>query len=313
VGIQRANAKRRKPLKILLFGDSGVGKTFFALQSTPGRILVFDAESGTDLYEGREGFDFDYWVDDEGLKTASIRELNKCIDYLESPEGRQKYETFVIDPISDIWENLQAQRMDYKEQMAIKKGKKDEFTNETEIEAFNQKDWADLKKLYKSLMLRLKNLPQNIILIAKEKEVSEVKPNGEVVRTGEYTFDAEKGTKYAVDFIVRLVYDEKTDKRYAIAIFDKVVNKLKDGIEYKGMSQKEENIFTDEEELKEIIIKIKEKTEDLLDEGIDRNVIADTIKSIFIDKNGKQSANYNAIQNIETARKVLEALQKLGG
>jgi hypothetical protein len=323
VGIKKASAVRKKPLKILLFGDAGTGKTHFSLQATPGKTLVFDTENGTDLFEGRKGFEFDYWVDDEGMKTASIKELNKAIDYLETPEGREQYETFVVDNISDIWDNIQAQRLEYKDNLAIKRGKAIEDRNETEIEAFNMKDWADMKKIYKNMMLRLKNLPQNIILIAREKEISETKPDGSVVKTGEYIFDAEKGTKYAVDFIIRLVFDEKTNKRYAViiksrsdvlkknevvenptfALFDKVVNSMKDGVEADRLSTKEENIFDEEEELKDILQEIHELATTIA--KVNRETVIEAIKKHH------SSANYNSIKDIEVARKVLEELQSI--
>ncbi len=323
MGIKKASAVRKKPLKILLFGDAGTGKTHFSLQATPGKTLVFDTENGTDLFEGRKGFEFDYWVDDEGMKTASIKELNKAIDYLETPEGREQYETFVVDNISDIWDNIQAQRLEYKDNLAIKRGKAIEDRNETEIEAFNMKDWADMKKIYKNMMLRLKNLPQNIILIAREKEISETKPDGSVVKTGEYIFDAEKGTKYAVDFIIRLVFDEKTNKRYAViiksrsdvlkknevvenptfALFDKVVNSMKDGVEADRLSTKEENIFDEEEELKDILQEIHELATTIA--KVNREAVIEAIKKHH------SSANYNSIKDIEVARKVLEELQSI--
>ncbi len=323
MGIKKASAVRKKPLKILLFGDAGTGKTHFSLQATPGKTLVFDTENGTDLFEGRKGFEFDYWVDDEGMKTASIKELNKAIDYLETPEGREQYETFVVDNISDIWDNIQAQRLEYKDNLAIKRGKAIEDRNETEIEAFNMKDWADMKKIYKNMMLRLKNLPQNIILIAREKEISETKPDGSVVKTGEYIFDAEKGTKYAVDFIIRLVFDEKTNKRYAViiksrsdvlkknevvenptfALFDKVVNSMKDGVEADRLSTKEENIFDEEEELKDILQEIHELATTIA--KVNRETVIEAIKKHH------SSANYNSIKDIGVARKVLEELQSI--
>lgn len=323
MGIKKASAVRKKPLKILLFGDAGTGKTHFSLQVTPGKTLVFDTENGTDLFEGRNGFEFDYWVDDEGMKTASIKELNKAIDYLETPEGREQYETFVVDNISDIWDNIQAQRLEYKDNLAIKRGKAIEDRNETEIEAFNMKDWADMKKIYKNILLRLKNLPQNIILIAREKETSETKPDGSVVKTGEYIFDAEKGTKYAVDFIIRLVFDEKTNKRYAViiksrsdalkknevvenptfALFDKVVNSMKDGVEAARLSTKEENIFDEEEELKDILQEIHELATTIA--KVNRETVIEAIKKHH------SSANYNSIKDIEVARKVLEELQSI--
>lgn len=330
MGIKKASSTRKKPLKILLFGDSGVGKTHFALQATPGKTLIFDAESGADLFEGREGFEFDYWTDDEGLKTASIKELNKAIEYLESQEGRKNYETFVIDPISDIWDNIQAQRLEYKDEKAIEKAKRYnkevnlDDRNETEIEAFNQKDWADMKRVYKNMMLKLKNLPQNVILIAREKEISETKPDGSIVRTGEYTFEAEKNTKYAVDFTVRLVFDEKTKKRYAIivktrsdaydkgdiienptfALFDKIVNKMKDGVQVDKLSDKEENVFNEEESLKNIITEINSLATELVGQG-KKNEVIEAIKKHHT------SANYNNIKDINVAKAVLEELKKL--
>jgi hypothetical protein len=329
MGIKKASAVRKKPLKILLFGDSGTGKTHFALQSTPSKILVFDAESGTDLFEGRRGFDFDYWTDDDGLKTASIRELNRAIDYLETPEGRKQYETFVIDPISDIWDNIQAQRLDYKEEKTLEKAKKTnrdldtEDKNETELESFNVKDWSDMKRIYKNMMLRLKNLPQNIILVAREKEISETKPDGSIVRTGEYTYEAEKNTKYAVDFTVRLVYDEKARKRYAyiaktrsdafekaqkfdnptFAMFDEVINKMKGGVQADKISDKEENVFSDEELLKTIIAEINSIATGLA--KTHRDAVVDAIKKHHT------SANYNNIKSLEIANAVLGELRNV--
>jgi hypothetical protein len=336
---KKASSLRKKPLKILLFGDSGCGKTHFALQSTPGKILIFDAESGADLFEGKRGFDFDYWTDDDELKTASIRELNKAIDYLETEEGRKLYETFIIDPISDIWDNIQAQRLEYKDEKAIEKAKKFNRTinlderNESELESFNQKDWGDMKRIYKNLMLRLKNLPQNVILIAREKEISDTKPDGSVIKTGEYTYEAEKNTKYALDFSIRIVFDEKTKKRYAVIVktrsdefeksqrfdnptfimFESLVNKMKDATEVYGTSTKSENVFLDEE-------KEKSKTEDI--KSITRNIASVAKEKAGVSEEAKtkvkeilvkyhSSGNPNKIENIKLAEKCLEEINNI--
>lgn len=340
--VKKASNLRKKPLKILLFGDSGTGKTHFALQSTPGKVLVFDAESGTDLFEGKNGFDFDYWTDDEGRKTPSIRELNKALDYLESPEGSKKYETFIIDPISDIWDNLQAQRLEYKDEKAIEKAKKYNKTlnleerNETELEAFNQKDWGDMKRIYKNMMLRLKNLPQNVILNAREKEISETKPDGSIIRTGEYTYEAEKNTKYAVDFSIRLVFDEKFKKRYAVimktrsdefekaqrfdnptfAMFEELVNKMKDAETVSGTSTKAENVFLDEDkkvgQVEDLVLVISQIDTVAKEKAIiNKDVTFAKIKEFAVDKNGKPTANYNVIKDVEVAKKLLEALKTM--
>jgi hypothetical protein len=66
-------------------------------------------------------------------------------------------------------------------------------------------------------------------------------------------------------------------------------------------------------ELEKIIANIGEVATNLAEKGIDKNVIGSTIKAIFTDAKGKPSANYNAIKDIETANKVLDALNKIGG
>ena len=284
--IQKASSKRKKPLKILLYGASGVGKTHFALQATPGKTLIFDAESGSDLFEGRKGFNFDYWTNEEGQKTASIKELNKAIDYLETAEGIKNYETFIIDPISDIWDSLQAQRSDYKDAVLKSKGygSKVDNRNEASLESFSMKDWADVKKIYKILFLRLKNLSQNVILIAREKELTETKPNGDVIKLGEFIPEAEKNTIYAVDFAVRLIYNETTGERIGqvvksrgeglekgtiyknptFEIFDELINGMADGTETEKIDNKDENLFIENEiEIPELQQKIIDKATEL--------------------------------------------------
>jgi hypothetical protein len=327
MAIKKADKVRKKPLKILLYGDSGVGKTHFALQATPGATLIFDAESGTDMFEGMPGFDFDYWVDDDGLKTASIRELRKAIDYLATDDGRKQYKTFIIDPISDIWDNIQSQRLEYKDQRLIEKAKKDhkeidlEERNETELEAFNQKDWGDMKRVYKNMMLKLKNLPQNVILIAREKEISETKPDGSIIRTGEYTYEAEKNTKYAVDFNVRLTFNDKTKERKAIivktrninmqkgtelknptfAIFDSVVNSMANGEDVSGISEKKENVFNEEEEIKQI------QSDIILFMQQNGGKTNETLMNIL--KKYEKSGNPNKIKDFDQITKLYQELQ----
>lgn len=66
-------------------------------------------------------------------------------------------------------------------------------------------------------------------------------------------------------------------------------------------------------ELEKAIADIGKLATRLADNGIDKKAIGETIKSVFIDGKGKPSANYNAIKDVETANKVLEALNKIGG
>ena len=203
--------KTKKNLKMLVYGDSGVGKTHFSLHATPGKALVYDEEGGTDLYGGF--VEFDFWVDDSGMKTRSYRELINAINYLSSPAGKE-YETFVIDPISILWSYLQEERQEYKE-VHSKKTK----TNETDLESFTTRDWNIIKKMYNTVINSILNLPQNVIINAREKEIVTM-VGGEPKKTGEYTYDGEKNTKYAVDYTIRLVYDAK--KKHRTAVIDKI-------------------------------------------------------------------------------------------
>ena len=249
-------SKTKKPLKILLFGASGVGKTHFALHATPGKTLVFDMEGGTDLFEGR--VDFDYWTDDEGYKTQSYRELRKCIDFLKTKEGRN-YRTFIIDPVTLIWTLLQQERQDYKEDKASRKK-----INETDLETFTTRDWNIIKKMHKGVIDEISALPHNVILIAREKPVVKM-VNGEPVPTGEITFEGEKNTIYAVDFALHLYIDKKKQKRFidvvkdrsghyetgatidnpTFELFDFIVNDMAGGSEVKAVKTKSEKLFNE--------------------------------------------------------------------
>lgn len=249
--------KRKKPLKILIYGASGVGKTHFALFATPGKTLVFDMEGGTDLFEARVNFDF--WTDDNGLKTQSYRELKKCIDYLKTPEGRKNYETFIIDPVTLIWTLLQQERQDYKEDRV-----KVQKANETDLESFTTRDWNIVKKMHKGIIDELSALPHNVVLIAREKPVVEM-VKGEPVPTGEITYEGEKNTIYAVDFAFRIWVDEKKKKRFAqikkdrsgtyetgsviespsFSLFNDIVNSMADGENVSTVKTGEEGLFTE--------------------------------------------------------------------
>jgi hypothetical protein len=320
MGVRDTSALRKKPLKILVFGDSSAGKTHFGLFSQQ-PVLVFDMESGTDMFEGRAKFSV--WEDDTGCKTQSFAELRKCIDFLGTPEGK-KFKTFVIDPVTIVWDVLQQQRQDYKE-LNRKNAKQED--NETDLSDFNARDWAIVKKMYKTIMTELVSLPQNVIMCAREKEITIMRGN-EPVRTGEFTYEGEKGTKYYADFTIRLQQDSKTGKRWAIihkdrasifnvgdridnptfAIFDSIVNKMANAKEsVKGLNAGDaENIFAKEETLETLVADAVKLAREIKSSHPDR---IPEIKEVLA--KAHPSGNPHEIKELDVAKQLMVDLEAL--
>lgn len=187
------NALFKKPsvttpkVKALIYGASGVGKTYLSL-TAPGRIAFIDTEAGSSFYADRGLSDFDV------MYTKSYKEVRDAIKGLA--ENEHTYQTVVIDPITTIWETLQ-------EAASLARKRKRGTDEEVDLELL---DWSKIKRLYKALLTDLVNLPLNVIVTAREKEDVERK-GSELVRVG-FKPDAEKGTSYAFDSVIRLV---KTD------------------------------------------------------------------------------------------------------
>ena len=87
-------------VKALISGDTGSGKTSIALNFP--KVCVLDTERGTTAYAGKKDF--------EVLHTTSYEAMSRAVDYLlKNDHG---YETLVIDPITVLWESLQAKWID---------------------------------------------------------------------------------------------------------------------------------------------------------------------------------------------------------
>lgn len=95
---------KKKHLKISLYGDPGVGKTFFALGFPDPAVI--DLEGGTDFYADR----FQFHV----LDTKSYAEVLNAVNFLE--QGNHDLKTLIIDPITVIWSALQEGRLEFKVQ-----------------------------------------------------------------------------------------------------------------------------------------------------------------------------------------------------
>lgn len=177
--------------KVLVYGPSGVGKTWFAL-TAPGPIAVIDTEGGTAFYAGRVGegglSPFDV------LPTKTFAQVEQAVAYLREHPGA--YQTLVIDPVTVLYEVLQDAAQERRAEVRR--------NAEADLEML---DWQRIKRAWKRLMNEIANLPMHVVVTARQGELKEERtgPNGrkESVKVG-LRPEAEKSTDYLFDVVVRM-------------------------------------------------------------------------------------------------------------
>lgn len=185
----RAPVQSGKRVKCLIYGPAGAGKTYFAL-TAPGPVAVIDTEGGTAFYADRPGLSsFDV------LPTKTFAQVEAAIAYLRA--NPDAYASLVIDPITVIYQVLQ----DAAQQ------RRAEIRNNPDAD-MEQLDWQRVKRAYTRLMNELVNLPLNVVVTAREADLTEERrgQNGrpERVKVGVKP-EAEKSTTYHFDAVLRLV------------------------------------------------------------------------------------------------------------
>lgn len=201
----------KKSLKIVVYGESGVGKTWFALQA-PGKKAVIDTENGTDFYGNKFKFDV--------VKTRLYTEVVKALDYIEA--NPDKYDVLIIDPITNIYQVLKDAAQKNAERRARAKGKNGEDVSLT------FRDWGIIKNKYNSLISRLCNLPCHVIITGWLKDVYE--GHGDDMKKVGSRIDADKKTEYQPDVIIRLEVDQHGN-RYGVIEKDRTMTfKIKERV-----------------------------------------------------------------------------------
>lgn len=175
-------------LKLLLWGDSGAGKTTLALNH-PG-VVIIDMEDGTAHYGDIFSFDV--------LKATTADEVMAAVDWLLAHP--HPYRTLVIDPISVYWDALQAKW--HQVFLQRNKGGKGHRGDYYELQP---RDWVTLKAEFKELVRKLIQLDMNVIVTARQKAL--YSDAGFMRIVGE-TFDGEKSLPYLFDTILRLYRDD---------------------------------------------------------------------------------------------------------
>lgn len=97
-----------QPLKMLVYGESGVGKTTLA-RTIKDSAIIISAESGLLSLKGTKIDVIDISKDDNGAlipKEKRISRVGEVYKFLLTPEAQAKYKWVFIDSITEIGQNL---------------------------------------------------------------------------------------------------------------------------------------------------------------------------------------------------------------
>tara|TARA_Y100000310_G_scaffold339752_2_gene433431 strand:- start:170 stop:1093 length:924 start_codon:yes stop_codon:yes gene_type:complete len=198
-------AKTANRLKLLVYGESGTGKTITALHFPA--PAVFDAERGTEFYGEKFDFDVHYTADSIEI----IKDLEKLI---KDPNG---YKSLVIDSFTSVYEAILDRHLRY---MRKKTGDKNYDLKPL--------DYKAIKNQVRMLVQMLLALDMNIIVTAQSKTLYEP---GEFMKPVGTTPDGPKNLPYLFDTVLELTIDKKTGKRMARTEKDRS-NNLPDEFEF---------------------------------------------------------------------------------
>lgn len=172
-----------KKLKVLLYGTSGSGKTLAAL-SFP-RALMFDTESGSDLYAGRQGVPPFHRV-----RGKTMSDLNEVLTAIEADAGKT-WDTLIIDPVTVLY--------DVEKNVAS--------VNYTKDLGF--REWAKVNARMAALYNRLTNLNVHVVIIARE--ATEYAGEGTNLRKIGVKPEADKKLTSMMDFVIHLNSNHSAD------------------------------------------------------------------------------------------------------
>lgn len=179
-------------LKIMIWGESGSGKSRFAL-SAPNPIVV-DLEGSTRLYAN----EFDFWkaeIDKNNQLACNPATLVKnIINEIFNGEYPDR-KTLIIDPVTDLLdciENICATQ--YEKNI----GKKIDTLNAVQ----KTKWYAYRRDTARTILNQLKDVPMNLVLVARAKNMWDTK-DGKMQPIG-LTYDALEITEYLMDIVIQL-------------------------------------------------------------------------------------------------------------
>jgi len=249
-------APKAKRLKMLIYGDTGTGKTVTSLHFP--NPAVIDTERGSEHY----GEQFEFFR----LMTSSPKEINQAID--ELLKDPQEFKTLVIDSFSNVWDAIQDV---YIKHMRMKTGNMNY--------GLQPLDYRNLKAEVKSMVTKLLALDLNIIVTAKSKPLYSPEKTEFMQIIGTQA-DGPKDLPYMFDVVLELVIDSDTGQRIAKAKKDRT-NKLpaefefsyKAFTDYLGIEglEREPVVFTQQQALNSYVkreTKVKVDGKDIMTAGV---------------------------------------------
>jgi hypothetical protein len=308
--------------KIGIFAPSGGGKTYTALRLATGMIEELERITGKKYeiwFANNEGSRGKYYANEFNYKIIELEaphEPELYYDLIDYAENSGVCGVLIIDWLSKEW--------------AGAGGCLDIANN---ISGSFQNAWKNVSPRHRRLMDKLVDSHLTIISTMRGEDQytmeTDEKGKNKVVKLG---IGAKTGKDFEYEFTCTFSLDQKTNcaeifKDNTHLFENKPSMKLteQDGINLikwanesdiePNKTNTQNNTSTTTDQLSITKANIKSKVEELVANGVSKEDISKTIKENFVDAKGKASANYNAIADVDTANKVLEALNniKIGG
>lgn len=197
-------------LKIMVWGESGSGKSRFAL-SAPSPIVI-DLEGSTRLYA--EEFDFyKAEINKQDVKANNSATLTvSLIEEIMNGEYPDR-KTLIIDPVTDL--------LDCIEDLSAKKYEQIIGKKVGELNALQKTKWyAYRREMTRTVLNQLKDVPMNLILVARAKNLWDTK-EGKTQPVG-LTYDALDIVEYLMDIVIQL--EKNGDESRAIVKKSRIGN-----------------------------------------------------------------------------------------
>lgn len=179
-------------LKVMVWGESGSGKSRFAL-SAPNPIVI-DLEGSTRLYAN----EFDFWkaeIDKNNQQAINSAALTKNLIAEILAGNYPDRKTLVIDPVTDL--------LDCIEEICSREYEKKIGKKVDTLNAVQKTKWyAYRRETARNILNQLKDIPMNLILVARAKNLWDTK-DGKMQPVG-LTYDALDIVEYLMDIVIQL-------------------------------------------------------------------------------------------------------------